>query len=125
MGVRRVVIVDDHPEMRALARTLLEAAGCVVVGEAADGDDAEDRTRALEPDVVVLYWEMPERTGYDALPEIRRACPAARIIMFSSRDARDAGPDAIAAGADLYLEKSDWRALVAAITEDSPQRTDR
>lgn len=115
MEPRRVLLVDDHPDMRDLERAVLRSAGCTIVAEAARGDEAAERVGESAVDVIVLDWEMPGGTGIDVLPQLRRLAPDARIILFSSRDAADARPRAIAAGADLYLEKSRTGALVAAV----------
>lgn len=115
MEPRRVLIVDDHPDMRGLVRVLLESGGCTITGEAATGTEAIDAVATAPVDAIVLDWEMPERTGIEALPELRRLAPEARIVMFSSRAADDARPMALAAGADVYLEKSEMAALVNAV----------
>jgi PleD family two-component response regulator len=51
--MRTVLIVDDHASFRSLARTILEADGFKVIGEAADGVTALDRVRTLKPDLVL------------------------------------------------------------------------
>lgn len=115
MDTRRVLLVDDQPDMRGLLRVLLESGGCTIVGEATDGDEAIAVVQRVSVDAIVLDWEMPVRTGIDALPELRRLAPEALIVMFSSRAADDARPQALAAGADVYLEKSAMAALVDAV----------
>jgi diguanylate cyclase (GGDEF)-like protein len=110
-----VLIVDDSPDVRDLVRVVLRTAGCTIVGEASRGDEAVTRAADASIDTIVLDWEMPGGTGLDVLPELRRVAAGARIILYSSRDAADARPRALAAGADFYLEKSETTSLVAAV----------
>ena len=80
----RVLICDDHALVRSGLRKLLECeADLEVVGEAANADEAIERSRAAAPDVVLLDVVMPGRSGIDALPDIlarlpRRRCSCSR-----------------------------------------------
>ena len=113
--VRTVLVVDDNARMRELARLFLEGQDHEIWGEAASAAEAlamlagEDR-----PDVIVLDHHMPERTGLDALPDIRRSCPTAWIVLWAS--APDIAFEARLAGADAFLDKaSSLEALVASV----------
>jgi len=79
----RVVLVDDSPDMRELARIVLCRAGHQVVGEAGDGASGVLVARGEDPDLVVIDLEMPVMDGYTALPLMRLAVPEARIVVFS------------------------------------------
>ena len=59
-----VLIVDDHADFRAFARTLLEAGGFEVVGEAGDGASALVAARALKPGLVLLDIQLPDIDGF-------------------------------------------------------------
>lgn len=59
-----VVIVDDHPGFRQMARALLEADGLIVLGEAADGDEAVGVCERLDPDLVLLDVVLPGEDGF-------------------------------------------------------------
>ena len=61
--VKRVLIVDDHKPFRAVARELLEGAGYVVGGEAADAAEALAAVAADAPDAVLLDVQLPDRDG--------------------------------------------------------------
>lgn len=64
----RVLIVDDHPEMRSwLAALLAEESDIEVVGECADGDDALDKIEILRPDAVFIEIELPRRSGLEVI----------------------------------------------------------
>ena len=80
----RILIVDDIPEMRDLARLRLEQAGHEIVGEAETGRSGIAMAERTQPDAVVLDVMMPEMSGLEALPEIVAAAPRSRILVFSS-----------------------------------------
>jgi signal transduction histidine kinase/CheY-like chemotaxis protein len=84
-----VLIVDDHPSFRSVARMLLEMEGYDVVGEAPDGEAALVLAEQLHPDVVLLDLGLP---GIDGFEVARRMAPGPAIVLVSSRDARDIGP---------------------------------
>jgi DNA-binding NarL/FixJ family response regulator len=103
MAAIRVLLVDDDPFIRDLFASALEAAGGFeVVGEAGDGRTGVAESQRLAPDVVLLDHMMPGLSGVDALPELKAACPHARVLVVS---AADIGDDALAAGADRFVAK--------------------
>ena len=80
---KRVLIVDDHEPFRAVARQLLEAAGYVVSGEAADGAEALAAAAAEAPDAVLLDVQLPDRDGFSvatALDSLGRTCGRAHLL---------------------------------------------
>ncbi|MCB0050143.1 MAG: response regulator transcription factor, partial [Caldilinea sp.] len=80
--VIRVLIADDHHVVRGGLRALLETEeGIEVVGEASDGVEAVLKTRALEPDVLLLDLVMPRKNGIEAIQEIKHESPEARILV--------------------------------------------
>lgn len=102
----RVLVVDDAPSLRELLSVLLEVEDDFeVVGTAADGARALELADALEPDVVLLDLAMPGMDGMKALPALRARLPWARIVIFSAYDVSALGAEALAAGADDYVEK--------------------
>jgi DNA-binding NarL/FixJ family response regulator len=103
--VLRVVLVDDVDDLRFLLRTLFEPyPGVEVVGEAANGEEALTVVAATQPDLVVLDLSMPVLDGVSALPRLRRAAPAARVVVLSAIPP-SADPGAMAAGAVAYVQK--------------------
>jgi DNA-binding NarL/FixJ family response regulator len=81
-----VLIVDDHAGFRSGARSLLEAEGFDVLGEAADGESAVEQARRLRPQVVLLDVQLPGIDGF-AVAERLAAEPAApAVVLISSRD---------------------------------------
>lgn len=82
-----VVIVDDHSGFRAFARSLLEAAGYEVVGEAHDGASALATARALRPGLVLLDVQLPDVDGFAVCERLAEAGGAPAVVLTSSRDA--------------------------------------
>ncbi len=103
----RVLLADDHTLLRqGLRRILAEDPALIVVGEAADGNEAVARACALAPDVILMDVRMPGLNGIEATRRIREACPGTRVIMLtvSDKDADLFG--ALKAGARGYLLKN-------------------
>jgi two-component system response regulator DevR len=100
-----VFLVDDHEVVRQGLRSLLEADGLEVVGEAATAAQAVVRIAATRPQVAVLDVQLPDGTGVDVCREIRSMLPDTACIMLTSFDDDDALFAAIMAGAAGYLLK--------------------
>src|ERR1700687_3189359 len=79
----RFVIADDHPMMREMVKTILEAKQFRVAGVASDGREAVRLCKDLDPDMAVLDLSMPQLNGIDAAREIRRASPRTELIILS------------------------------------------
>lgn len=77
-----VLIVDDNPDVRELLRLRLELEG-LKVATAANGQEALELARSLEPSIVILDLKMPIMDGWQALPLLRETDPAMRIIVHS------------------------------------------
>jgi len=103
----RVLVVDDHTVIRKGLCLLLSAEkyGIEVVGEAADGRDAIEKSRSLNPDVILLDLVMPGMGGLEAIPAIRQGNPEARILILTSFAEDDQILEAIRSGALGYLIK--------------------
>src|SRR5215813_9387109 len=101
----RVLLVDDHDVFRTGLRTLLEAEGVDVVGEARNGTDAVAEIRTLAPDVVVMDLNMPGISGVEATAKITMFAPLTRVLVLSASDEDADVMDAIIAGACGYLLK--------------------
>jgi CheY-like chemotaxis protein len=104
----RVLVVDDHPAFRHAARRLLEAAGMVVVAEAAGAADAIETATAMRPDLVLLDVRLPDGDGFAVARLLADAGLGPTTVLTSSRSepgyaafARDVGAAGFVAKADL------------------------
>lgn len=113
----RLLVVDDHPLFRRGVTALLATKPQLqVVGEAADAGEALRRAVQLQPDVVLLDHHMPGVSGVDLLPGLRKAAPAARVLMLTVSEDAETLALALQRGAHGYLLKTaDSEVLVAAI----------
>lgn len=121
----RVLIVDDHEVVRLGLRMLLEAEeDMVVVGEAANGEEALRLAAQLRPDVVVMDIRLPGRSGLEACQAIRQRHPKTRVIMLTSYLNDELVAQAIRAGASGYVLKNiDGTELVQTIRAAHAGRT--
>ncbi len=102
----RVLLADDDRLIRSGLRALLDAEDdLAVVGEAADGREAVDRARALQPDVVVIDVRMPRLDGVGATREIVSWPRRPRVLVLTTFDLDEVVDDALEAGADGFLLK--------------------
>src|SRR5436190_19864305 len=115
----RTLIVDDHRDIRALIRLLIEEANeeLSVGGEAADGHDALEQIDEVDPNVVLMDYSMPQLDGLEAAERILARRPDQRIALCSAfiddrlrARARDAGIVAC-------LTKGDFHTLPQALPE--------
>ena len=104
----KIVIADDHPQIRASLRRVLELKeGIEVVGEAANGAEAVDVVERLGPDVVVMDLNMPVMDGIEATALISEQHPSVRVVAFTSVTDGGVLADALKAGAAGYILKGD------------------
>jgi NarL family two-component system response regulator LiaR len=102
----RILIADDHAVVREGLHALIDTEpGMELVGEAADGEEAVERTRALHPDVILMDLAMPRKDGIEAIGEIREENPDAHILVLTSFAEDEKVFAAIKAGALGYLLK--------------------
>jgi DNA-binding NarL/FixJ family response regulator len=100
----RVVLADDHPQMRARVREALEQGGFEVCGEASNAGQAVEMALTCKPDVVLLDIHMPGN-GIRAAREVSTVLPESVVVMLTqSQDESDLF-DALRAGATGYLKK--------------------
>ena len=102
----KVLIADDHAVVRNGLKMLLELEDDIVVaGEAADGRQAVEEVRRLEPDVVLMDLTMPEMGGIEATKELRELRPETKVLVLTSIAADEQVLAAVRAGAIGYLLK--------------------
>ena len=104
----RILTVDDHPLLREGIATLVNAeADMKLVAEASTGQEAVEKFRLHRPDVTLMDLQMPEMNGTEAIGEIRREFPDARIIVLTTYTGDTQVLGALKAGARAYLLKAD------------------
>jgi CheY-like chemotaxis protein len=120
-GQVTILVVDDDPDMRFLARAVLERSGIEIAAEAADGAEALSKLTELEPPpiptVVVLDNQMPGQTGLEVAEEILSNLPDQLIILFSAYLNSDIVAEATRLGVTRCVSKNDALDLAEIIEE--------
>lgn len=101
----KVLIVDDAAFMRISIKNMLTKNGYDVVGEAENGRIGVEKYKELSPDIVTMDITMPEMTGLEALKEIVKINPAAKVVMVSAMGQEAMVRDAIMSGAKGFIVK--------------------
>ncbi|MCL6552482.1 MAG: response regulator transcription factor [Firmicutes bacterium] len=102
----RVLLADDHPLFRDGVRSLLQARGVEVIGEANDGQEAVERAWQLRPDVVLMDITMPRMDGLAATRLTKARMPEVKVVILTVSDEDRTLFEAIKSGAQGYLLKN-------------------
>jgi len=102
---KKIMLVDDAAFMRMLIRDTLTKNGYTNIIEAADGEIACTTYEAEKPDLTIMDITMPNKTGIEALAEIKKKNPAAKVIMCSAMGQEAMVVDAIKLGALDFIVK--------------------
>ncbi len=123
----RILIADDHSLFRDGLRSLLEAQGHEIVGEARNGREAVLLTNEKHPDLVLMDLSMPELDGIAATRAIVADLPTIKVIILTASDEETKLFDAIKAGAQGYLlkdlEADDFFAMLDRASRGEPALT--
>jgi DNA-binding NarL/FixJ family response regulator len=104
----RVVIVDDHPGVRAgIRRLLITAKDILVVGEGANGLEAIQLAESHVPDVMLLDVELPIVRGDEVVRKIRDTQPGVKVLAVSSYNERLYVQGMLENGASGYITKDE------------------
>jgi DNA-binding NarL/FixJ family response regulator len=116
MANLRLLVADDHDVVRKGVRTLLEEQpGWEVAAEAADGREAVEKAKQVQPDVTILDLSMPELNGLEAAREILKSVQT-KVLILTMYDSDPLIRQTLEAGARGYLLKSDaGKDLVSAV----------
>jgi len=101
----KVLIVDDAAFMRISIKNMLTKNGYEVVGEAENGLIGVEMYKELRPDIVTMDITMPEMSGLDALKEITKVDPQAKVVMVSAMGQEAMVREAIVSGAKGFIVK--------------------
>jgi DNA-binding response OmpR family regulator len=116
---KKVLIVDDEPNIVAALDYLLQRSG-YEVRSASNGEEALREVESFAPDLVLLDVMMPQKSGYEVCQRIRERADWSRIkiVMLSARGREAEVNKGLSLGADLYITKPFSNAeLVASIGE--------
>ncbi len=106
MSKIRVLIVDDHVIVREGLRALLEAQPDIeIVSEAASGEEAVNKTREVQPDIVLMDITMPGMNGLEATGQIRQHSPNVKILVLTMHESDDYFFRSLEVGASGYFIK--------------------
>jgi DNA-binding NarL/FixJ family response regulator len=104
---KRLLIVDDSPDFRRLARRLLEIGGYEVVGAAGDAAEGLAAAARLAPEVVLLDVNLPDASGFEIATRLSRDHPRTVVLLTSTRGRDDFEELAVANGARGFVAKDD------------------
>ena len=105
---RRILIVDDNTIIRRSIRHCIEQnTDWEVCGEAENGRLAVEQVQQLQPDLVILDWQMPVMNGLEAAREIHRIAPSTTMLMLTLHDFGSLRQEAQAVGIREVLSKTD------------------
>jgi len=103
-GRPRVLLAEDHPGVaKAVCRVL--ALDCNVVGRVADGSAVLEAAQRLQPDVIVIDFNLPTVNGLEACRQIRRVNPEAKVIIFSAMNDPGVKQRSVDVGASAFVCK--------------------
>jgi DNA-binding NarL/FixJ family response regulator len=123
----KVLLADDHALFRDGIRSLLEARGSEIVGEAENGREAVELAKKLSPDVVLMDLNMPEMGGLAATRLISADAPEVKVVMLTASEDDADLFEAIKSGAQGYLLKNlkadELMAMLENVLHDEPALT--
>ncbi len=99
-----ILIVDDDAEIRELLASIMQRAG-IAYNQAKDGASLKELLNRIQPDVVLLDYKMPDASGLDLLPVIKKEWPEAEVIMLTGHATYDVAVEATKRGAFHFQEK--------------------
>jgi two-component system invasion response regulator UvrY len=101
----RVLLADNHAQIRWALRTVIkEQPGMVLVGEVTKADDLLSQIRALNPDLILLDWELLGPEKDKMIADLHRIEPKAKVIILSQRP--ESQQLALEAGAEAFVSKA-------------------
>lgn len=113
----KVLIVDDSRTSRRFLSNMLMEAGHEVVAEAVDGEEGVRKYEELRPDIVTMDITMPKLDGIDAVSEIIKIDPEARIIMVTAAGQKSNIVEALKRGAADFIQKPFESSAILSVIE--------
>lgn len=117
MNHTKLLIVDDHTVVRRGIEMIISTEpGLNVIGEAKDGQEAFDKVKELQPDIVLMDLNMPKINGIEAIMRIKAGSPKTKVLVLTAYLDSERVSAAMEAGADGYtLKEVDSHNLIEAI----------
>lgn len=103
----RILLIEDHPIVRAACRHILQGQRDVEIAEATTAASGIDMARSFAPDLVILDLRLPDGNGLDVIAKLTSAQPNQRILVFSMHEDPLIAARALEAGARGYMTKND------------------
>jgi DNA-binding NarL/FixJ family response regulator len=104
----RILVADDFEPWRSFVRQVLaRCKSFEVIGEATSGAEAVQKAEELQPDLILLDISMPELNGIEAARRIRAIVPESKILFLTLLRSSDIAREALDAGAQGYVIKTD------------------
>jgi len=104
----RVLVVDDFEKWREfVCATIQEIPDFQIVGEAADGLEAIQKTKELRPDLILLDIGLPHLNGIEVARRLSKVCPESKIIFITENRSSDIREEGFRAGGSAFVIKSD------------------
>jgi DNA-binding NarL/FixJ family response regulator len=104
---KRILVVDDHDVVRQGVRRILRGRpDWEVVGEAEDGVEAIEKTKALEPDLVVLDVSMPRKDGIEVVRDLTKMKVPSKVLILTMHDSKELATEVKKSGASGYVNKT-------------------
>ncbi|MCS6767819.1 MAG: response regulator [Candidatus Nitrosocaldus sp.] len=113
----KIMVVDDAAFMRIVLKDILKNLGYTNIIEAPDGLAAIEQYKKFKPDLVTMDVNMPKMDGIQALKQIVKINPMAKVIMVTAVEQRYIVQEAIRNGAKDYIVKPFDRAMVGTVIE--------
>ncbi len=102
----RILLVEDQPIVRVALHSITDGrADMQIIADTGRGAEAVELHRQHQPDVTIMDLRLPGMSGFEAIAEIRKSCPGARILVLSNYDRSEDIHRALQAGALAYLTK--------------------
>jgi NarL family two-component system response regulator LiaR len=115
---RNVLIADDNKVVRRIIKNYItQRPDLAVCGEAANGREAVERTRALRPDLVLLDLVMPEMNGVEVASVLKQSMPEIPIVLFTMYSENLGAYLTSAIGVDAVLSKPDGLTKLAKVVD--------
>ena len=109
-------MVDDYePWRRFVCLALRRQPELEIIGEAADGLDAVRKAEELQPDLILLDVGLPTLNGIQTAREVRRTCPASKILFVSQESSPDVVCEAMSTGAHGFVVKANANDLLTGV----------